>query len=149
MQILAASAGAGLSVPTITSVNAAYGSATVYFNTVAGAISYTVTAVGASSSTGSSSPRTVTGLTNYSSYYFTVSATDGSTTVTSAQFGPVTVQVPCTYGTPVDVVCGTNYPSGQGTPCYYTRICDGAGGITTQFCSGPCGYPGDYCAGCT
>ena len=152
MQILAAAAGAGLSVPTITSVNAAYGSATVNFSPVSGAISYTVTAVGAGSTTGASSPLTITGLTNYASYYFTVSATDGSTTVTSAQFGPVTVDVPCPAGTPVAPACSSCYATVGGVPngCCYSMACDGVGGIGLYFCSGPCATlsGGDYCAGC-
>ena len=152
MQILAAAAGAGLSVPTITSVNAAYGSATVSFTSVSGATSYTVNAVGTSSKTGSSSPLTVTGLTNYSSYYFTVSATDGATTVVSAQFGPVTVDVPCPAGTPAAPACSSCYPSVGGTAgaCCYSYVCDGNGGFALNFCSGPCATlsGGDYCAGC-
>jgi len=152
MQVLAAAAGAGLSVPTVTSVSAAYTQATVNFSTIAGAISYTVTAVGASSTTGASSPLTITGLTNYSSYYFTVSATDGSTTVTSAQFGPVTVEVPCPAGTPAAPACSSCYPSAGGTPnaCCYSYVCNGAGGFALNFCSGPCATlsGGDYCSGC-
>jgi hypothetical protein len=150
MQVLAAAAGAGLSVPTITSVNAAYTTAAVTFATVAGATSYTVTAVGAGSTTGSSSPLTITGLSNYSSYYFTVSATDGSTTVTSAQFGPVTVAVPCPYGTQASPYCTYYTTSGGGATCTYNYICNGAGGFALEFCSGPC-YTlsgGDYCSGC-
>lgn len=152
MQILAAAAGAGLSVPTITSVSSAYNTATVYFTPVAGAISYTVTAVGASSSTGASSPRTVTGLTNYASYYYTVSATDGSTTVTSAQFGPVTVEVPCPAGTQAAPYCTYYTATSGGVPngCTYNYVCNGAGGFALEFCSGPCATlsGGDYCGGC-
>ena len=152
MQILAAAAGAGLSVPTVTSVNAAYTTATVYFSTVSGATSYTVTAVGASSTTGTSSPLTITGLSNYSSYYFTVTASDGSTTVTSAQFGPVTVEVPCPAGTPAAPACSSCYPTVGGVPngCCYSYVCNGAGGFGLNFCSGPCATlsGGDYCAGC-
>ena len=152
MQILAAAAGAGLNVPTITSVNAEYTKATVSFTPVAGAVSYTVNAVGAGSTTGSTSPLLITGLTNYASYYFTVSATDGSTTVTSAQFGPVTVQVPCPAGAQVTPYCTYYVTTVGGVPngCVYNYICNGDGTLGLQFCSGPC-YTlsgGDYCGGC-
>lgn len=152
MQILAASAGAGLDVPTITSVSAAYQKATVYFNAVAGATSYTVNAVGASSATGTTSPILVTGLTNYASYYFTVTAYSGGSSTTSATFGPVTVDVPCPAGTPIAPACSSCYSTVGGVPngCCYTMACDGVGGIGLYFCSGPCATlsGGDYCAGC-
>jgi hypothetical protein len=152
MQILAAAAGAGLSVPTITSVSSAYQTATVYFTPVAGAVSYTVTAVGRTSTSGGSSPLTVTGLTNYASYYYTVSATDGATTVTSAQFGPVTVDVPCPAGTQAAPYCTyyTTTVGGVANGCVYNYVCNGVGGFGLNFCSGPC-YTlsgGDYCGGC-
>lgn len=42
------------------------------------------------------------------------------------------------------------YPSAGGVPnaCGYNGGADGNYGIGLFFVSGPCGYPGDYCAGC-
>jgi len=55
---------------------------------------------------------------------------------------------PCAFGTYLYTI---TYPTAGGVPdgCTYYGICDGNYGIGLQWVGGPCGYPGDYCAGCT
>jgi hypothetical protein len=140
-----------LAAPTISSVSSAYTQATVYFATDANATSYYVEAIGKSAATVASSPATITGLTNYSSYNYRVTATNAAGSIVSATYGPVTVEVPCPYGTYVYTSATTcsGYPSFGGACCSYPIICDGAGGLTSGCANGPCSVStGVYCAGC-
>lgn len=141
-----------LAAPTISSVSSAYTQATVYFATDANATSYYVEAIGTSAVTVTSSPATVTGLTNYSSYNYRVTATNAAGSVVSATYGPVTVQVPCPFGTyqyTTPTQCGGGYPTFGGACCSYPIICNGSGGLTSGCANGPCSVStGVYCAGC-
>ena len=77
-------------------------------------------------------------------------------TASKVGFNP-SVQASTTNSTPAaPCIAGTYlygpvyYPSAGNVPnaCGYNGVCDGNYGIGLQFVSGPCAYPGDYCAGC-
>ena len=105
------------------------------------------TSVGSASRSGS--VITVNGSvdTQYIVVYVTASRA-GYVSSDQAAYGNYTPDAPC----PAYTWTGGQYiydGFGCSACCYWRDYCNGNYGVVTLFYSGPCGYPGVYCAGCT
>lgn len=101
------------------------------------------------SATRSGSLITVNGnADNQSITLYVTASKSGFNNSAQASYTNSTPDAPCPAGT--YLYGPVYYPSAGNVPnaCGYNGVCNGAYGITLQFVSGPCAYPGDYCPGC-
>lgn len=108
---------------------------------------YTVT-TSAGSVSRSGDAITVSGLSDSQSATITVTASRAGFNSSSSSATYSAPGAPCAVGT--YLYGPVYYPSAGGVAgaCGYNGVCNGNYGIGLQLVSGPCGYPGDYCAGC-